>query len=121
MRLQQVRMTSKPLIKAKALKQGDRVGLVAPGARPYKPSIVSRASRMVEDMGFKPVIGAHVLEVKGHTAGSVTQRVDDFNKFLRDDSISGLFCITGGFGGLSLLPDLDLGAIERNPKVIVGG
>ncbi|CAN5627947.1 LD-carboxypeptidase [soil metagenome] len=114
-------MTNKPLIKAKALKQGDRVGLVAPGGRPYKPSVVSRAARLVEYMGFKPVVGAHVLEIKGHTAGSVGQRVDDFNKFLKDDSISALFCITGGFGGLSLLPHLDLGAISRNPKVIVGG
>ncbi len=79
MRLQRDSMTSKTLIKAKALKPGDSVGLVAPGGRPYKPSVVSRAARLVEDMGFKPVVGAHVLEVKGHTAGSVTQRVDDFN------------------------------------------
>ncbi len=114
-------MTTKTLIKAKALKQGDRVALVAPGGRPYKPSVVSRAARLVEEMGFTPVIGAHVLEVKGHTAGSVAQRVDDFNKFLKDDSVSALFCITGGFGGLSLLPYLDLGAIERNPKIIIGG
>ena len=114
-------MTSKTLIKAKALKQGDRVGLVAPGGRPYKPSVVSRAARLVEDLGFQPVVGKHVLEVKGHTAGSVAQRLDDFNKFLKDDSIAGVFCIAGGFGGLSLLPDLDLGALERNPKVIVGG
>ncbi len=40
---------------------------------------------------------------------------------MRDDAISALFCITGGFGGLSLLPNLDFKAIERNPKVIVGG
>ncbi|MBS1955480.1 MAG: LD-carboxypeptidase [Cyanobacteria bacterium SZAS-4] len=114
-------MTSKTLIKANALKQGDCVGLVAPGGRPYKPSVVSRAARLVEDMGFKPVIGEHVLEVKGHTAGSVAERVDDFNKFLNDDAISALFCITGGFGSLSLLPHLDMSAIERSPKIIVGG
>lgn len=113
--------SSNTLIKAKALKPGDRVALVAPGGRPYKPSVVSRAARLVEDMGFKPVIGAHVLEVRGHTAGSIAQRVDDFNKFLNDDDVSALFCVTGGFGSLSLLPHLDFGAVERNPKIIVGG
>lgn len=114
-------MSGKTLIKAKALKEGDRVALVAPGGRPYKPSVVSRAARLVEDMGFVPVVGAHVLEVKGHTAGSVSERVDDFNKFLKDETISALFCITGGFGSLSLLPYIDLSAIERSPKIIVGG
>jgi|688.fasta_scaffold373425_2 muramoyltetrapeptide carboxypeptidase len=114
-------MTNKAALKAKALNSGDRVGLVAPGGRPYKPSVVSRAVRLVEDMGFKPVVGEHVLEVKGHSAGSVAQRVEDFNKFLSDDSISAILCITGGFGGLSLLPYLDFAAVQRNPKVIVGG
>lgn len=114
-------MTNKAALKAKALCYGDRVGLVAPGGRPYKPSVVSRAVRLVEEMGFKPVVGEHVLEVKGHTAGSVAERVEDFNKFLGDDSISAILCITGGFGGLTLLPHLDFAAVQRNPKVIVGG
>lgn len=114
-------MISKSALKAKALNPGDRVGLVAPGGRPYKPSVVSRAARLIEDLGFVPVVGEYVLEVKGHSAGSVSQRVEDFNKFLADDSISALFCISGGFGGLALLPHLDFGAIQRHPKVIVGG
>lgn len=114
-------MVNKTLIKAKALKPGDKVGLVAPGGRPYKPSVVSRAARLVESMGFRSVIGAHVLEVKGHSAGSINQRTEDFNKFARDESISAIFCITGGFGALSLLPFLDYTALANHPKVIAGG
>lgn len=114
-------MTNKTSLKANALKPGDRVGLVAPGGRPYRPSVVSRAARLVEDMGFSPVIGDHVLSVKGHTAGRLEQRVQDVNKFLTDDSVSAIFCISGGFGALELLPHLDYAAIERHPKIIVGG
>lgn len=114
-------MTNKTSLKANALKPGDRVGLVAPGGRPYRPSVVSRAARLVEDMGFSPIIGEHVLEVKGHTAGSVADRISDFNRFLNDDSVSAIFCISGGFGALSLLPFLEYAAIERQPKIIVGG
>ncbi len=114
-------MTKRTALKAKALKHGDHVGLIAPGGRPYKPSVVSRAARLVEDMGFKPKVGGHVLAVKGHTAGSIEERVEDFNRFLNDDSIAAIFCITGGFGALSLLPYLDYSALERQPKVVIGG
>jgi len=49
------------LIKPPVLRQGARVGLVCPGSRPYQPSTVKRAVEIVEQMGFKPVIGKHVL------------------------------------------------------------
>ncbi len=114
-------MTTKALLKANALKPRDRLGLVAPGGRPYKPSVVSRAAKLIEEMGFEPVVGQNVLEVRGHNAGTVEQRVGDMNRFLNDDSIAGLLCITGGFGALSLLPHLDYGAIDKHPKIIVGG
>jgi len=87
-------MTTKTLLKATALKPRDRVGLVAPGGRPYKPSVVSRAVKLIQEMGFEPVVGQNVLEVRGHNAGTVEQRVGDLNRFLNDDSIAALLCIT---------------------------
>lgn len=108
-------------LKARALKPKDRVGLVAPGSRPYKPSEVTRAAKVVEELGFVPVVGANVLEINGHSAGSDEQRLADFNSFLADDSIAGIFCLTGGFGALPLVGRLDYEAMRRHPKVIVGG
>lgn len=114
-------MNSAVLTKPKALKKGDRVGLIAPGWRPYKPSVVSRAEKLVEEMGLVPVVGNHVLEIHGHSAGTVEQRAEDVNRFIADDSVAAIFCISGGFGSLSLLPHLDLKRLEKNPKVFLGG
>lgn len=71
-------------------------------------------------MGLVPVVGKHVLNVHGHLAGTDAERLEDLNGFLADDSIAALFCITGGFGSLRLLEDLDWAAITARPKIIVG-
>ena len=44
----------------KRLKQGDRVGVVAP-AGPVDPKILKKGLRALERMGFYPVLGKHVL------------------------------------------------------------
>lgn len=111
----------KQSLKASALKAKDRVGLVAPASRPYKPSEVIRAVTLVAELGFVPVVGPNVLKIKGHSAGTDEQRLSDFNSFLNDDSIAGIFCITGGFGALPLVGRLDYAAMRKRPKVIVGG
>src|SRR5271169_2983674 len=111
---------TKALLKPAALKPKDRVALIAPASRPYKPSVVSRAVKLVEDLGFVPVVGRNVMEIKGHMAGTDEQRLSDLNSALADDSISGIFCLTGGFGALPLVRRMDFVSMIRHPKVIVG-
>lgn len=112
--------SAEKLLKPKALKAGDRVGLVCPGSRPQSPSVVERCLRIVEEMGLTPVLGSHVLNVHGCMAGTDDERLFDLSQFLEDDSIAGIFCLTGGFGSMHLLPKLDFEAITRHPKVILG-
>ena len=113
-------ITKEKLLKAPALKLGDRVGLVCPSGRPFCPSVVEQCVRVVETMGFKPIIGKHVLSIHGYLAGTLEQRLKDFDQFCKDDSIAGIFCVTGGFGSMHLLPHLDYSYIAAHPKVIVG-
>jgi len=108
------------LIRARKLKNGDRVGLVAPGTRPDSAATVAFAARVVEEMGFTAVTGQHVLETHGHLAGTDQQRLQDLNGFLSDPAIAAIFCISGGFGALPLLDRLDYDAVVQNPKLIVG-
>lgn len=108
------------LIKPRALRTGDKVGLIAPGSRPASAAVVARGQRLVSEMGFEPVVGEHVLDAYGFMAGSDTQRLNDFRKFIDDDSIAAIFCITGGYGALHLAPYLDYAAVAAKPKLIVG-
>lgn len=107
-------------MKAPRLKPGDKVGIIAPGARPESAATVAFATRVVEQLGFDPVLGKHVLQAHGHLAGTDAQRLEDLNSFVHDASIRGIFCLSGGFGVLPLLNELDFDALGDNPKVIVG-
>ena len=107
-------------IKPQALKTGCRVGLIAAASRPESPLIFKRCMQVVEEMGFHPVAGKNVLANDGFCAGTDQERLDDFQTFLEDQSISGIFCCSGGYGALRLLPLLDFGQIREHPKVFLG-
>lgn len=108
------------LVKPRALREGDRVGIVAPSSRPSSPSVVAAAERVVREMGFVPVLGKHVMSIHGFMAGTDSERLSDLAAFFADDSIAGIFCISGGYGAMHLVPYLDYKAISSAPKVFVG-
>src|SRR5438067_2008858 len=108
------------LIKPPALRPGARVGLIAPASRPESPAVVQRCSRIVEEMGFRPVVGKNVLRTHGYMAGRDAERLDDLNSMIDDETISAIFCLTGGFGSIHLLPDVHYPALRQSPKIIVG-
>lgn len=110
----------KSLVKPKALKPGDRVALLCPAGRPHNPSSVNRARAIVEEMGFKPVVGKNALKIYGTMAGTDEERLSDFNDALADDSIAGIFCVTGGYGALHLVDKIDWDKLKQNPKVLAG-
>jgi len=107
-------------VKPPALHPGERVGLVCPASRPASPAVLKRCLRVVEELELAPVLGTNVLASQGCMAGSDEQRLADLNGFLADDSIAGIFCITGGYGSLRLISGLDYAAIARRPKIIAG-
>ncbi|MBA3993019.1 MAG: hypothetical protein C0469_05775 [Cyanobacteria bacterium DS2.3.42] len=108
------------VLKPKALKPGDRVAVLCPAGRPHNPASVNRAKAIVEEMGFKPVVGKNALKIYGTMAGTDEERLSDFNDALTDDSIAGIFCVTGGYGALHLVDKIDWDKLKENPKVIAG-
>lgn len=111
--------TSK-LIKPEPLKAGDMVGLVSPASRPASPAVLARCLRVVTEMGFKPVVGESAFNSYSYMAGTDEDRSRDLERFLSDESIRAVFCLTGGFGSLRLLPRLNYRRIASSPKIIVG-
>lgn len=110
----------KSALKPAALRKGDRVALVSPASRPESPAAVERGKRIVEEMGFVPVVGRNALRVYGYMAGTDAERLDDLVDALTDDSIAGVFFLTGGYGSLHLLNGIDYAAVEKRPKIVVG-
>lgn len=102
------------------LRTGDRVGLVCPASRPESLSKLKHSQHVIEEMGYVPVLGKHILKTDGATAGSDKERAEDLIDFYADESIKAIFCLSGGWGSLRLLDKLDYDQIAKANKILTG-
>ena len=108
------------LIRPKALKPGDTIGLITPSSYVSDPDRLITAERTIKYFGLKMKMGQNVRKRSGYLGGSIDERVDDLHAMFRDPEIKGVFCIRGGYGSAQLLDRIDYGLIRRNPKVFIG-
>lgn len=111
--------TSK-LLKPRALKAGDTVGLITPSTGVSDPEKLNTAERTVRYFGLVPKWGKNVSKRAGYLGGSIDERADDLNAMFADDAVKAVFAIRGGYGSAQILPEIDYEAIKRHPKIFVG-
>lgn len=111
--------TMKKPIKPPRLRQGDVVGLIAPGGYTNERSI-DKAVRNIEALGFRVKQGAYLREGFGNYAGSSEQRLADLHAMFADPEVKAIWPIRGGSGCISLLAGLDYALVRANPKVLLG-
>lgn len=107
------------MIKPKALKPGDTIGVIAP-ASPTTEENVKTAYHKLEEMGFKVKMGKSPYEKYGYLSGKDNVRAEDINEMFKDKEINGIICMRGGYGTPRILDLIDYEAIRDNPKVFVG-
>jgi muramoyltetrapeptide carboxypeptidase len=106
--------------KPRALKQGDRIAIVAP-ASPFNRDEFTRGVAEIERLGFVPVFDDSVFESEaGYLAGPPEVRASSFIKHWTDPSVSALLAARGGYGSVHLLPLLDRARIIERPKLFIG-
>jgi len=108
------------VIKPPMLKQGDKVGMVAPASNAYEPEEILIAKETMEQYGFQVELGKYINAQNGYLAGTDQQRAEDINTMFRRPDIKGIMTFSGGYGCSRILPLLDYAAIRKNPKVIIG-
>ncbi len=102
------------------LEPGDTVGLIAPASAPVSADALDRSLALLQNLGFKPLLGRHTRQRHGFLAGPDRDRAGDLMRMFTNRRVRGIFCVRGGYGTARLLPLLDYSAIRRNPKVLVG-
>lgn len=110
----------KSLLRPKALRRGEVIGLVAPAGALWKPERVEACVRYLEGHGYRVEVGAHALGNDGAFAGTDDQRLADLNGMLRDPRIRAVMALRGGYGTPRLLDRIDYAAVRRDPKIVVG-
>jgi muramoyltetrapeptide carboxypeptidase len=108
------------LIKPRALKPGDTVGLITPSTYVCDPDRLDLARRTIEFLDLKPKMGRNVRKRAGYLGGSIQDRVDDVHAMFADPEVKAVFAIRGGYGSNQLLDSLNYELIRKNPKIFAG-
>lgn len=107
------------MIKPKALKMGDVLGVVAPSS-PTTVENVTLAKQQLEGLGFRIKLGPSCYANHGYLAGKDQLRADDLNNMFADKEVDGILCLRGGYGAPKILDKVDFEMIKVNPKVFIG-
>lgn len=107
------------MTKPRALRSGDRVGVVAP-ASPFDRAAFDRGVAELRRLGFEPAFDESIFERHDYLAGTAEARAARFLAAWRDPSVAGVIAVRGGFGSAHLLPLLDPSELRRTPKVFIG-
>lgn len=108
------------LIRPKALRLGDTVGLVTPATEVPEPERLDLAERTINYFKLRMKRGRNVGKRFGTYRESVEARLDDLHTMFRDPEVKAVFCIRGGYGSMQLLDRIDYDLIRRNPKIFIG-
>jgi muramoyltetrapeptide carboxypeptidase len=106
-------------IKPPRLKEGDRIGIIAP-AGPVLQDEIQPGLDFLESLGFEPVCSPHLFDQVGYLAGEDKARLQDLHAMFRDKKIKAVLCARGGYGAHRILQKLDYPLISQNPKIFVG-
>lgn len=98
---------------------GDCVGVWAP-ARYVTPALIQKGIDLIKDFGLTPVVYDSVFLRYNQFAGKEQDRVDVFNRLIKDDTIRAIVCAKGGYGSMRLLRQLDTDALLACPRWISG-
>jgi muramoyltetrapeptide carboxypeptidase len=107
------------VIKPKALKPGDTIG-VAAAASNIKKDLLEQGCRELESLGFKTYFRPDITSSFRYVAGTRERRLSEFLEMLRSPDIDAIFCARGGYGSGQLIPDIHTEVVRENAKIVIG-
>lgn len=107
-------------LKPKALKSGDTIGIIAPGSAVSSPDDFQLVEEIAEYLELKVKYASNIKKGNGYKTRTIIERVDDIHEIFSDNTVSGVFCIRGGYGSGQLLDKISYQIIKKNPKVFLG-
>lgn len=105
-----------------SMKPGDKIGIVccSNGWEKRKETKIRRLEAVLLGMHLVPVFSPYIFERGSVESGTAMERAQALNDFYRDDSVKGIFDISGGDIANGILPYLDYEAITACDKKFWG-
>ncbi len=106
-------------IKPRALRPGDKVGIVAPASNVNR-ELLQAGCDGLRRAGYEPFYFESILERDLYFAGSVERRARELEDMFARDDIRAIVSARGGYGSNYLPLTLDPKKIVPHPKILVG-
>lgn len=108
------------VIKPKALRKGDLIGVVSPASSPDDMSRIEKGINYLEKLGYKVKPGKYINKNHGYLSALDEERASDINDMFANKDVRAIFCVRGGYGTPRILNRINYDLIKRNPKIFVG-
>lgn len=102
------------------LKKGDCIGLFAPAGYPDDLDVYYRGIHLLKEHGFRVKEPARFWPGEDYLSDSDYNRSEELNRLWNDPQVNGMLALRGGYGCLRILDTIDLKAVKRFPKLLIG-
>lgn len=102
-----------------ALKQGDKIGVIAPSST-CEMELLEPGLAFLKDNGFEVVLHPQTNCEHGQFSGTPEEKLDALHEYFADPDIKAIFCTRGGNGAVHLFDQIDYDLIANNPKIFMG-
>lgn len=102
----------------RALVPGSRLAVVAPSS-PFEQEPFAAGLALLRAR-YEVVCRTDVIARDGFLAGDDARRLTELQDAIDDDSVHAIVAARGGYGATRLIDRLDLSALARRPKLLVG-
>jgi muramoyltetrapeptide carboxypeptidase len=106
-------------VRPPALQPGDLVMVVSPSG-PAPPERVAAGIELLRSWGLRPVPAPHAFDHHGYLAGTDADRLDDLNAAFADPEVRAVVVTRGGYGVQRIVDRIDMNAVRRDPKPVIG-
>ncbi len=103
----------------RTLRDGDVVGIVA-AAGPAEPEQLALIEPLFARHGLRAKLFPSCQRHTGFLAGSDDERLRDLHAAFADPEVRMIFSLRGGYGSGRLLDRIDIGLLQRHPKLFIG-
>lgn len=108
-----------PILFPPFLHEGDTVAIVSPSSK-IDHTFLRGAQKRLESWGLKVMSGKHAGSSSGLYAGTLRQRLADFQTAMNNEDIKAILCSRGGYGAVHLIDKLDFTRFREHPKWMMG-
>jgi muramoyltetrapeptide carboxypeptidase len=97
---------------------GARVGIIAPSS-PFNAEELKHGLSLLSSR-YSVSHAPSLFDRQGYLAGSDARRLAELQSAIDDPDLDAIFAVRGGYGATRLLDGLDVSALARRPKLLLG-